>query len=92
MMKDWEICRDENKMNEISQTHLDFELAAVLKFIGYGILTLFIWVLKKFGERHLASMDELAKELKEMRKELNALSSRVTAVEIRANMLHPDEP
>jgi hypothetical protein len=37
-------------------------------------------------------MKELANELKEMRRELNALSTRVTAVEIRTNINHRNEP
>lgn len=80
-------------MNELDPTmHVDVEWAAIFKFVGYGLLTAVIWILKKFGEQHLVSMKELANELKEMRKELNVLSTRVTAVEIRTHMLHPNEP
>lgn len=79
-------------MNELEAAHIDFQFTEVLKFIGYGLLGVVIWVLKKFGEQHLASMKDLAQELKEMRKEINTLATRVTAVEIRTHMLHPDEP
>jgi hypothetical protein len=89
--QDWKTCR-EIRMNELGVAHVDFQFAEILKFIGYGLLGVVVWILKKFGEQHLSSMKELANELKEMRKELNVLSTRVTAVEIRTHMLHPDEP
>ena len=79
------------RMNELEAAHIDFQFTEVLKFIGYGLLGIVVWILKKFGEQHLASMKDLAGELKEMRKEINILATRVTAVEIRTHMLHPDE-
>ena len=79
-------------MNEIEAAHIDFQFTEVLKFIGYGLLGVVVWVLKKFGEQHLASMRDLANELKEMRKELNALSTRVATVETLTHIYHPDEP
>jgi hypothetical protein len=78
-------------MNELQVAHVDFQFTEALKFIGYGIMAFVAWLLKKFGEQHLSSMKELAQELKEMRKEINILATRVTAVEIRTHMLHPDE-
>ena len=79
-------------MNELEPSaHVDFQFAEILKFIGYGLLGFLIWLLKKFGEQHLLSMKELASELKEMRKELNTLSTRVTAVEIRTEKMQYDE-
>jgi hypothetical protein len=80
------------RMNEIDAVHVDVEWKEIFKFIGYGIFAVMVWLLKKFGESHLASMKELANELKEMRRELNALSTRVTAVEIRTNINHRNEP
>lgn len=78
-------------MNELEAAHIDFQFTEALKFIGYGFLGVIVWILKKFGEQHLASMKDLAGELKEMRKEVNILATRLTAVEIRTHMLHPDE-
>lgn len=79
------------RMNEIDTVHVDVEWREVLKFVGYGLFAAMVWILRKFGESHLESMKELAQELKEMRKEINILSTRVTAVEIRSHMLHTDE-
>ena len=79
-------------MNEFEPVaRIDFQFTEILKFIGYGLLGFFVWILKKFGEQHLVSMKELANELKEMRRELNALSTRVTAVEIRTEKMRHDE-
>lgn len=89
-IQDWKTCQ-EIRMNELEAAHINFQFTEVLKFIGYGLLGVVVWVLKKFGEQHLASMKDLAQELKEMRKEINILATRVTAVEIRTHMLHPDE-
>ena len=80
------------RMNEIDAVHVDVEWKEIFKFIGYGIFAVMVWLLKKFGESHLASMKELANELKEMRRELNALSTRVTAVEINTSIRRYDEP
>ena len=80
-------------MNELDPTvHVDVEWREIFKFVGYGFFAIFIWVIKKFGEDHLLSMKELAVELKEMRKELNVLATRVTAVEIRTEKMRHDEP
>lgn len=78
-------------MNEVTPGHIDFEIAELLKYVGYGLLMFVLWVLKKFGEQHLQSMEALASELKEMRKELNNISTRVTAVEIKSKMYHPED-
>lgn len=82
----------DNNMNEIdAASHMHVDWMEILKFIGYGLFAALIWVLKRFGEDHLSSIKELAVELREMRKELNALASRVTAVEIRTGgMTHHD--
>lgn len=90
MMPDWKTCQG-TRMNEIEAAHIDLQFTEVLKFIGYGLLGIVVWILKKFGEQHLASMKELASELKEMRKELNVLSTRVATVETLTHIYHPDE-
>jgi hypothetical protein len=78
-------------MNEMDSVHVAIEWKEVLKVLGYGLFAIMVWILKKFGEDHLLSMKELAIELKEMRKELNVLATRVTAVEIRTEKLRHDE-
>lgn len=82
----------EIRMNEMDSVHVAIEWKEVLKVLGYGLFAIMVWILKKFGEDHLLSMKELAIELKEMRKELNVLATRVTAVEIRTENLRRDEP
>ena len=82
----------EIRMNEMDSVHVAIEWKEVLKVLGYGLFAIMVWILKKFGEDHLLSMKELAIELKEMRKELNVLATRVTAVEIRTEKLRRDEP
>lgn len=89
--QDWKTCR-EIRMNEFDAApHVNVEWTEIFKFVGYGIFAILVWILKKFGEDHLLSMKELAVELKEMRKELNVLATRVTAVEIRAEHWQRDE-
>jgi hypothetical protein len=80
------------RMNEMDSVHVAIEWKEVLKVLGYGLFAIMVWILKKFGEDHLLSMKELAIELKEMRKELNVLATRVTAVEIRTEHIRRDEP
>lgn len=57
-----------------------------------GLLTLaftsWAWVVKKFGEQHIASVKELAIELRELRKDVNSLTARMQVVEFAQNHYH----
>lgn len=47
-----------------------------------GLATFAVWILNKIGARHIETVDNIARELSEIRKELNLLSVRITRIEV----------
>ena len=68
-------------MNDPELAHLDFEWQPIGGFILSASFGAWAWVVKRFGEAHIESIKELAVELREMRKDINALSERLRVVE-----------
>jgi hypothetical protein len=62
---------------------LHFPWEQVIGFVLAGMFALFTWTVRTFGNRHITSLDTLASELKEMRKEIANLTVRMAVVEAR---------
>lgn len=67
--------------------HVTIDWSAIVGFFLTAALSVWAWVVKKFGEQHIETLKDLALEIREMRKELNKLTERVIAVEIRQNYM-----
>lgn len=77
-------------MNEFEAAiHIPWD--ELLKWVATGIFAALLWMLKQFGNQHIASVKELAIELREMRREINALSERVKIVEVVQKHYHHEE-
>ena len=71
--------------------HLDLPWDSIIQAALAATFATVAWLVKKFGEQHILTIKELAKELKEMRKELSKLTERVQAVEIKQKYWHESD-
>ena len=66
-------------------------VAEVVKAILAGLGTIAIWILKKIGDKHIASLDRLESNQELILKEVSGLATRVAVVETKCVMKHKDE-
>jgi hypothetical protein len=62
--------------------HLSIPWETIVGFILSAAFASWAWVVKSFGEQHIASVKELGNELKELRKDVNVVMNRVTRLEV----------
>ena len=74
--------------------HLDVDLrdavVAGIQFVLAAAFGAWAWLLKNLGNRHLDQIGEVVGEIRELRKDVNRLAERVRVVEVRQDILHPD--
>lgn len=58
-----------------------------MKAIIAGLATVAVWLLKKLGEGHLASIEKLNTKLDSLIQRLDTIADRVTIVEVRMKHL-----
>jgi membrane protein implicated in regulation of membrane protease activity len=64
--------------------------AEVIKAVFAGLATVAVWLLKKLGERHIASIDTLNSKMDKLISKMELLSERVTVVEVRMKHIEDD--
>lgn len=69
--------------------HLDIPWSQIVGFLLTAAFGSWAWVVKKFGEQHIVTIRELATEIREMRKELNVITTRVAKIEFAQEHFHP---
>lgn len=68
-------------------SHFDIPWSSVIQAILAASFGAWAWLLKSMGNRHLESIEDLAKEMREMRKEVSKLTERLVRVEARQDYL-----
>lgn len=64
--------------------------AEVIKAVFAGLATVAVWLLKKLGERHIASIDTLNLKMDKLIDRMEILAERVTVVEVRMKHIEDD--
>ncbi len=62
---------------------VQFTLNELFGAIITGIVIMATWILKKLGDQHIKSIDDLTKEIGGLRKDLSALSERTAILETK---------
>jgi membrane protein implicated in regulation of membrane protease activity len=62
----------------------------IIKAIFAGLATAAVWLLKKLGERHIASIDTLNNKMDKLIEKMEILGERVTVVEVRMKHMEDD--
>lgn len=65
--------------------------AEAIKAIFAGLAAMSVWLLKKLGERHIASIDTLNSKMDKLIEKMEILSERVTVVEVRMKHMEDDK-
>ena len=79
-------------MNDPELAHMDFEWQPIVGFILSASFGAWAWVVKRFGEAHIESIKDLAIELREMRRDINALAERLRVVEVVQDRFTQQKP
>lgn len=65
--------------------------AEAMKAVFAGLATVAVWLLKKLGERHIASIDTLNVKMDKLIEKMEILSERVTVVEVRMKHMEDEK-
>ena len=60
-----------------------FTVTEVLKAIVAGLAGVAVWLLKKLGDRHIESIDNLSEKFEALIERVDKLSERVTVIEVK---------